>query len=177
MDLITTLALEAPEWDSIDTLPYLVVGDHMMVLKGNPFRVRQETDLAGQTVAATLGTTAEGFAREIDRRLAAQGLRPMDIHTFPFQRDTRFPVSLGHAAAYFVTTVLAVLPSLDPDSRVRLVEGVFRPVGEAGYGRRSDQEDLKDAVSHAIAAQVASRTYERLRLEFDLPADLSPFRD
>jgi polar amino acid transport system substrate-binding protein len=177
VDLITTLALEDPAPDGIDRLDYLVVGDHMMILKGNPFRIQEPADLAGQTVAATAGTTAETFAREIDRRLTDQGLRPMDIHTFPFQRDTHFPVSMGHAAAYFVKSVSAVLPSLDPESRVRLVEGVFRPVGEVGYGLRRGEQDLRDAVLHAIAAQVASGTYERLRREFGLPLDLSPYRD
>ncbi len=149
----------------------------MMILKGNPFRIRREADLAGQTVAATAGTTAETFAREIDRLLTDQGLRPMNIHTFPFQRDTHFPVSMGHAAAYFVKSVSAVLPSLDPESRVRLVEGVFRPLGEVGYGLRRGQQDLRDAVLHVIAAQVASGTYERVRQEFGLPLDLSPFRE
>ncbi len=177
VDLITTLALEDPAPESIDRLPYLVVGDHMMILKGNPFRIRQEADLAGHTVAATLGTSAESFAREIDQRLIDQGLRPLDIHTFPVQRDTHIPVSMGHAAAYFVKSVSAVLPSLDPESRVRLVEGVFRPVGEVGYGLRRGQQELRDAVLHAIAAQVAAGTYERLRQEFGLPLDLSPFRE
>jgi ABC-type amino acid transport substrate-binding protein len=177
VDLITTLALENPAPEGIDTLPYLVVGDHMMILRGNPFRIRELADLAGHTVAATLGTTAEAFAREIDRSLIDQGLSPMNIHTFPYQRDTHFPVSMGHAAAYFVKSVSAVLPSLDPESRVRVVEGVFRPVGEVGYGLRRDRPDLYDAVLHAIAAQVASGTYERLRQEFGLPLDLSPFRD
>jgi ABC-type amino acid transport substrate-binding protein len=177
VDLITTIGLEDPAPDGIDRLPYLVVGDHMMILKGNPFRIRQESDLAGHTVAATLGTSAETYAREIDRRLIDQGLRPMNIHTFPFQRDTHFPVSMGHAAAYFVKSLSAVLPSLDPESRVRLVEGRFRPVGEVGYGLRRGQEDLRDAVLHAIAAQVASGTYERLRQEYGLPLDLSPFRE
>jgi ABC-type amino acid transport substrate-binding protein len=177
VDLITTIGLEDPAPEGIGRLPYLVVGDHMMILRGNPFRIRQEADLAGQTVAATLGTSAEAFAREIDRRLTDHGLSPMDIHTFPFQRDTHFPVSMGHAAAYFVKSLSAVLPSLDPESRVRLVEGMFRPVGEVGYGLRQGQEDLRDAVLHAIAAQVASGTYERLRQEYGLPLDLSPFRE
>ena len=74
-------------------------------------------------------------------------------------------------------SVSAGLPSLDPESRVRLVEGVFRPLGEVGYGLRRGQQDLRDAVLHAIAAQVAAGTYERLRREYGLPLDLSPFRD
>ena len=50
VDLITTIGLEDPAPADIEKLPYLVVGDHMMILKGNPFRIRQESDLAGRTV-------------------------------------------------------------------------------------------------------------------------------
>ncbi len=176
VDLVNTFAFKAARPGGLVTLPYLVVGDHMMVLRGNPFRLRGTADLAGHTVTATAGTTAEAFAREINLRLIAEGREPMHIHSFPNQRDTHFPVSMGHAAAYFVQSASALVPSLDPESRVKLFKGVFRPAYEAGFGLRADSGDLRDAVQHAIAAQVASGTYDRLRRDHGLPDDLSPFR-
>ena len=176
VDAVNSLALEEVP-PAFAVVPYLVVGDHMMVLRGNPFRIRTVGDLAGHTVSATAGTTAEAFAREIDRELVAAGRAPMNIHAFPNQRDTHFPVSMGHAAAYFVTSVSALVPNLDPESRVRLVEGAFRPRREVGFALRAESKDLRDAIEHALAAKLANRSYDRLRAKHGLPDDLSLFRD
>ena len=177
VDLVNSFAFRGAVPDGLATAPYMVVGDHMMILRGNPFRIRDLADLAGHTVAATMGTSAEAFAREINQRFLAEGRAAMDIHTFPNQRDTHFPVSMGHAAAYFVASDSALVPTLDPDSRVRLFDGVFRPLREVGFALRAGQEDLRDAVEHAIAAKVASGHYDRLRAEHGIPDELSLFRE
>ena len=182
VDLVNSFLLEsaamlegaAPE--GIATLPYLVVGDHMMVLKANPFRIQGPNDLAGRIVSTTAGTTGEAFAREINRRFIAEGGAPMHIHAFANHRDTHFPVSMGHAAAYFTATRSALVPSLDPDSRVRLVEGAFKARRQVGFALGAGNRDLYDAIEHAIAAKVANGAYDRLRAEHGLPDELSPFR-
>ena len=176
VDLVNSLALDPLASKEVAVLPYLVVGDHTMVLKGNPFRIRVVQDLAGRTVSTTMGSSAEAFAHELSDRLADEGLEPMHIHAFPNQRDTHFPVSMGHAAAYFVQTVSALAPSQDPESRVMVLQGIFQPRREVGYGFRPGDADLLDAVEHAIAAQLASGTYDRLRAEYAIPDMLSAFR-
>jgi ABC-type amino acid transport substrate-binding protein len=176
VDLVSSFMLESAVPEGIATLPYLVVGDHMMVLKGNPFRIQGPDDLAGRIVSTTAGTTGEAFAREINRRLIAEGVAPMHIHAFANHRDTHFPVSLGHAAAYFTATRSALVPSLDPDSRVRLVEGAFKARRQVGFALGAGNRDPYDAIEHAIAAKVANGAYDRLRAEHGLPDELSPFR-
>ncbi len=176
VDLVNSLALDPVASKEVAVLPYLTVGDHTMVLKGNPFRIRVARDLAGRTVSTTMGSTAEAFARDLSDRRVEEGLEPMHIHAFPNQRDTHFPVSMGHAAAYFVRTVSALAPSQDPESRVTVLQGVFQPRREVGFGLRPGDADLRDAVEHAIAAQLASGTYDRLRAEYAIPDMLSPFR-
>ncbi len=171
-----TARLESAALEGIATLPYLVVGDHMMVLKANPFRIQGPNDLAGRIVSTTAGTTGEAFAREINRRLIAEGDAPMHIHAFANHRDTHFPVSMGHAAAYFTATRSALVPGLDPDSRVRLVEGAFKARRRVGFALGAGNRDLYDAIEHAIAAKVANGAYDRLRAEHGLPDELSPFR-
>ena len=175
VDVINTFALDdrAPE---IITAPYLVVGDHLMVLKGNPFRIRTTADLTGRTVAVTAGSTAERFARAINRNLADTGQPLMNIHSFPDQRYTHVPVSIGHAVAYFVQTVSAVGVTQDPDARERLVEGTFQPLREVGFGVRIGSDNIWHAVEHAVAAMVATGKYERLRKDYRLPTDLSAYR-
>ncbi len=176
VDLVNSFLLDDAAGAAITILPYLRLGDHMMVLKANPFRIRGTGDLAGRIVATTAGTSGEAFAREVNARLIAEGRRPMTIHAFANHRDTHFPVSMGHAAAYFIGTRSALVPSLDPHSRVRLVAGAFRPRRQVGFALRAGDRDLHDAIEHAIAAKVANGAYDRLRARHGLPDELSPFR-
>ena len=174
VDVVNTLALS--DAAGLITVPYLAVGDHVMVLRGNPFRVESVVDLAGRTVSVTSGSTAEVFAAAVNRQLGAAGRRAMVVHAFPDQRHTNFPVSMGHAAAYFVQTVSAVAITQDPAARTRLVAGAFRPVREVGFGIRAGDEMIHHAVEHAVAAMVATGKFDRLVGEYGLPAELSPYR-
>ena len=175
VDVANTLAMSA-EPANIKTVPYLVVGDHLMVLRGNPFRIREAADLSGRVTSVTSGSSAERFAHALNREFEEQGRAPMHVHSFPEERWTHFPVSMGHAQGYFIQTVSAVAVDADPDSRNRLVEGVFRPVREVGFAIRADNDKLHHAVEHAVAAMVATGKYRRLRESFDLPVELSPYR-
>jgi ABC-type amino acid transport substrate-binding protein len=175
VDAVNTMALP-PGSDGATIIPYLQVGDHVMVLKGNPFRVHAVKDLSGRTVATTSGSTAESYAANINEQLITAGREPMNVHSFPYQRDTHFPVSMGHAAAYFIQTVSAVGITQDAESRTRLIEGMFQPSREVGFAVATRNDDIFHAVEHAIAAMVATGKYERIRKQYDLPAELSPFR-
>ncbi len=175
VDAINTLALGETVADT-RMIPYLVVGDHVMILRGNPFRIQRLDDLQGRTVSATSGSTAERFALPLNERFKRSGGTPMQVHSFPFHRATHFPVSMGHAAAYFVNSVSAVAISQDPDARTRLLEGAFRAVREVGFTLRAGDENIYHAIEHAIAAMVATGKYEQLRTDYDLPPELSPFR-
>jgi ABC-type amino acid transport substrate-binding protein len=176
VDLIATGALADPAPTGLAVVPYLNVGDHMLVLRGNPFRVRGTDDLSGGIVSVTMGSTAEKFAREINRRFVADGRAPVHIHSFPHQRFTPFPVIMGHAQAYFVPTATALIAARDPAGKAMLVEGAFRATHEVGFGVRAEDRDMVEALRHGIARMISSGTYDRLRAAHGLPAELSPYR-
>ena len=73
VDTANTFAMEA-EPANVKTVPYLVVGDHLMVLRGNPFRIREAEDLSGRVTSVTSGSSAEQFAH--DAQPGVRGGRP-----------------------------------------------------------------------------------------------------
>lgn len=182
------MALEAGQVDAVNNggredvigagagiIPYLRTGDHLVVLKSNPFRIHAVEDLAGQVASATSGTKGEVFAQEINARLAAAGQRPMEVHSFLQDRFTKFPVMMGHAAAFFAPTETAVGLMLDSDSNVKLVEGVFRPSGTRAFAVRKGNDIVRDSLDHALARLSSSGRYERLMDAYRLPRELSIF--
>lgn len=175
VDAVNTFALQG-DHPGISQVPYLVTGEHMMVLRGNPFRIYTPDDLAGRVVAVTSGSTGEHFAAAINESLSRNGRQRMHVHSFPDQRYTHFPVSMGHAQAYFLPTVSAVAISQDPHSRTHLVEGAFEAQGEVGFGIGADREQIYHAIEHSVAAMVATGKYEELLTRYELPIDVSAFR-
>jgi ABC-type amino acid transport substrate-binding protein len=176
VDVVNTGPLGQPAPPGLAVVPYLNVGDHMLVLRGNPFRVRGTDDLSGGIVSVTTGTSAETFAHEISRRLVTRGRAPTHVHSFPHLRFTPFPVLMGHAQAYFVPTATALVAAQDPAGKAALVEGVFRATGVIGLGVRQDDDALAEALRHGVARMVASGKYDRLRQAYGLPPELSPYR-
>jgi len=177
VDAINTLPLkQESQSEGLTLLPYLAVGNHMLVLKGNPFRVNGADDLGGRTVAVTGGTSAEAFAQALSAELQAAGGNRMRIHSFPNHRHTHIPVSMGHAAAYFIHTVSAIATTRDPESRMMLVEGVFRAEREVGFAVHRKGSNIHHAIEHAIAGAVATGKYERIVVDSGLPPDLSAFK-
>jgi polar amino acid transport system substrate-binding protein len=181
-------ALEAGQVDAVNNggsenvigagaeiIPYLRTGDHLVVLTSNPFRIHTVEDLAGQVASATSGTPGELFAREINARLAVAGRPPMEVHSFLQDRFTKFPVMMGHAAAFFAPTETAVGLMLDPDSKVKLVEGLFRPSGTRAFAVKKGNDIMRDSLDHALARLASSGRYERLMDAYRLPRELSIF--
>ncbi len=176
VDFVNTGALGDVGNDGTALVPYLLIGDHMMVLRGNPFRVRGPDDLSGGVASVTAGTTAEAYAREINARLLATDRAPVHIHSFPALRFTPFPVVMGHAQAYFVSTRTAIVTNMDPEAKARLVDGVFHRTGVLGFAVRKDNPDMVDALTHGIARMVSSGKYDALREAHGLPLELSAYR-
>ena len=76
VDVANTLAMEAGT-AGIKTVPYLVIGDHLMVLRGNPFRIKEAGDLSGRVASVTSGSSAERFAHALNREFEEAGRAPM----------------------------------------------------------------------------------------------------
>ena len=176
VDTVTTFAM-GNEVHVDGLIPYLVTGDHGVMLKSNPFGVHGADDLSGLIVSVTMGSGAEAFAHELSGRLEAEGKTPLHIHALPNLRYTAYPVNMGHAAAYFVPTLTAIGVVQDGAARAALVEGAFKARGQVGLAVAEGNAALNDALGDAIAGLVASGVYDRLRAEHDLPDELSPFRD
>jgi polar amino acid transport system substrate-binding protein len=80
---------------------YLVVGQSLMVAKGNPKRIQTPADLSGKSVSVELGTTNETFLRGQNRKLQRAGKRPTRIVTFSADTAAADALKAGKVDAYF----------------------------------------------------------------------------
>jgi polar amino acid transport system substrate-binding protein len=162
--------------EQVDFVPYLKIGNMVMVQAGNPAKITGRDDtLCGKTIAVTLGGIQESQARADDKRCQGKGLAPVKVLTLPTAQDSALTLRQGRADAYYDST---------PGSVMLLQElpGVFEAVGaefesntSIGMATRKGDTAMQEALKAALKEIVADGTYTALIAKWKLPATVSIF--
>jgi polar amino acid transport system substrate-binding protein len=76
-----TLLYTAERAKKLDFVAYMNSATGVMVLKGNPKKIKSLDDLCGRSATANLGTTQEAMLREASTKCVAAGKKPVDVIT------------------------------------------------------------------------------------------------
>ncbi|MBD1552939.1 ABC transporter substrate-binding protein [Pseudomonas typographi] len=156
--------------EQVDFVPYLKIGNRVIVLAGNPAKVTGRDDsLCGKQVAVTLGGIQESQARADDERCRKAGLEGVKVMTLPTAQDAALTLRAGRADAVFDSTPGAVKLLTD-------VPGVFATVGDEfesstliGLAVRKGDEPTKAALQEALKQVMADGTYTQLIEKWKFP--------
>lgn len=176
VDLVNAAAVPGALPSDVDTVPFLLTGEHALVRKDNPFGIYAADDLSGTMVVATMRSEGEAFARELQAAIDATGRAPMDVHTLPAAQYTPVAVRFTHASAYFAPTAAAILQSNGPEAEVKIVPGLFKPTGRLAFALRAGDATLKRDLRSALAELVVKGTYASLLRAYAIPAECAFFR-
>ena len=161
--------------EQVDFVPYMRIGQQVVVLKGNPHGIKGRDDLCGHSIAVTLGGIEETYARQDAEKCQAAGRPTVTVMTFPTAQDSILTVRQGRADAYSDSTagVARVMSEL-PD--------VFEPAGpvfedgtQIGMAVRKGDAAMAEALRGALQQVVADGTYKQLMQKYKLPAEGSLF--
>lgn len=159
----------------VDFIPYMHIGEEILVRKGNPLHIKARSDLCGRRVAVTLGAIEETYAREDDAACKAANKSPITILTLPTAQDAVLSVRQGRGDALYdsspgVAEIMAKIP------------GVFEVAGQPfnqtttiGIAVRKNDAAMKAAIERALHAVVSAGTYNALLKKYNLPANGSMF--
>ncbi|KAA5606597.1 ABC transporter substrate-binding protein [Roseospira marina] len=155
--------------EQVDFVPYLTVGNEVVVRAGNPTGVTGREDVCGSRIAVTLGGIQESYARADAARCAEEGRDEVTVITLPTAQDSALSVRSGRADVFYNSTpgtakLMAELP------------GVFERVGESfeantrvGIAVRKGETDTATAIQAALDALVADGSYAALLDRYMLP--------
>ncbi len=161
----------------VDFLPYMKIGNRVVVKKGNPAGVTgRDLSLCGKRIAVTLGGIEESQAREDSKKCLAANKPEIDVMTFPTALDSAVSVAQGRADVEFLSTPgVAALLENKP--------GVFEPVGEEfeantkiGMAVRKGDTAMVALLEKGLKAIVEDGTYDELVQKWDLPSSVSIFK-
>lgn len=160
----------------VDFIPYMHIGEEILVKKGNPLRIEARSDLCGKRVAVTLGAIEETYAREDDAACKAAGKAAIHILTLPTAQDAVLSLRQGRADALYDSSpgaaeIMASLPG-----EFEVAGQPFNQKTTIGIAVRKGDTAMKAAIETAMHAVVDDGTYDTLLKKYHLPLSGSLFQ-
>jgi polar amino acid transport system substrate-binding protein len=145
----------------VSFIDYLLVGQSIMVPKGNPAHIKTLNDLSGKTVGAEVGTTNLDFIKQLSAKLKKEGKAPINTVVFPKDSDGANALRLGKLDAYESDApVVAYYIAKDPSSFEFGIPAI-QPI-PVGIAVRKQDNALRAAIQKGINAMYADGTMMRI---------------
>jgi polar amino acid transport system substrate-binding protein len=157
----------------VDFVPYLKVGNQLLVAKGNPLHIAQKMDLCGSRVAAPVGTVYEKAAQQIMADCQAAGKPALSLLSLGSTAAGALSLKEARVDAIIASTPTNAALIKDSPDAFQTTGEVFDSNTLLGIGVPKDKPALKEALDAAFKAIVADGTVTALIKKYGLPADSS----
>ena len=176
IDIINSaMYITAPRAAQVAFVPYLKLGNEIVVAKGDPLGVHTHLDLCGHRVAVTLGAIEETYARLDATKCHEAGRAELTVITLPTAQDSALSLRQGRADAFFDSTPGAVMLTTELPDVFEVAGETFESNTRLGIALRKGETGLQQAIEGALHQVVADGTYARLLEKYHLPATSSIF--
>ncbi|MEM7222554.1 MAG: ABC transporter substrate-binding protein [Pseudomonadota bacterium] len=176
IDIINSAMYIKPERaEQVDFIPYMRVGNEIIVAKGNPKNIQNRADLCGMTVAVTLGGIQESYAREDSAKCEAAGKSAVTVMTLPTAQDSALTVRQGRADAFYNSTPGATVQITALPDVYEIVGETFAADTQIGFAVRKGDAAMKKMVTDALMKSVDDGTYHALIKKYKLPDSVALF--
>jgi len=172
---VSGLYVTAERLQVVDFIPYALVGNQIVVRKGNPKGITDRTMLCGFKVAVPVSTAFEASAKKTSEDCKARGKPEIELLSLPGSNNVALALLQGRAdAALNSTATIAAMMSENPDA-YELAGEPFDADTKVGIALRKDTGALKAKLDEALHALVKDGTYPALLKKWKLPAKASIF--
>lgn len=176
VDLINSaMYINSQRAEQVEFIPYMTIGNEIVVRKGNPLGIKARGDLCGHRVAVTLGGIEETYARQDVEACKAAGKPDLTVLTLPTAQDSSLSLRQGRADALYTSTPSAVELITNVPDAFQIAGEPFESNTRIGLAVRRDDPAMKAALEKALHAIVADGSYAKLLAKYGLPASGSLF--
>lgn len=178
IDVINSaMYINAKRAEQVDFVPYMRIGNELVVRKGNPKNIPgRGMDLCGKTAAVTLGGIEQTYATEDSQKCAAAGKPAINIMTLPTAQDSALAVSSGRADVYYDSTPGATKAVNERPDAFQIAGAQFETKTQIGMAVRKGDVETKQAIERAIQTVVKDGTYDQLLKKYNLPLSGNIFK-
>jgi len=172
IDIINSGMYIRPEREEqVDFIPYLTVGNEIVVQAKNPKGIKSREDMCGVMIAVTLGGFQEKLAREDDENCKKAGKPGTEVMTFPTAQDAALALKNGRADAIYNSTPGAYKQVQELPNDYAIAGKTFGPFAKIGIAARKGDADTKEAVTKALAAIKADGVLDQLLKKYGMPLE------
>ena len=159
----------------LDFIPYLRIGDQLVVPKGNPGHLTDRDGLCGHHIAVASNTLYEKTAHTLSDACTNAGKPALDILAVGSSAVVALTLAQGRAeGAISSTSVISAMMDNAP--------GTFEPLGEPfntqsrlGIGIAKTDPALRDALTASLKAMHDDGAYDAMVKKWGLPASSTIF--
>jgi len=165
--ILSSLGVTPARAKVLNFVPYMNVGQSILVRAGNPEHILTISDLSGKSVGMQIGTTEEASAKAENQVLVSQHKALITISTFPEDTTAVQGLTSGRFDAVLDDyTVASYYAKLRPN----LLQVTGKQFGATPYAmafRKSDTV-LQTAVAGALQAMRKDGSYAKILKKYDL---------
>lgn len=170
IDIINSAMYINPERATqVEFIPYLKIGNEIVVPKGNPKKIMSRDDLCGMTIAVTLGGIQEKYARQDADKCAKAGKGEVTVMTLPTAQDSALTVRQGRADAFFNSTPGAIKQVTELPDVFQITGKTFEANTQIGIAVRKGDAEMKAMVEKGLKELVGDGTFDKLLDKYKLP--------
>ncbi len=156
--IISGLYDKASRRKVVDFVDYALIGNSIVVPKGNPHHVKSLADLSGLTVGVQSGTTLKQQLEAANAKLRAAGKPQMTIESFPKDSDAFQQLIAGNVDAYYTVTSTAAYYNKKTGGKTEIA-GPQISAFPFGIATRKDEKPLHRAFVKGMAQLRKSGRY------------------
>jgi polar amino acid transport system substrate-binding protein len=177
LDIINSaLYINPQRSEQVDFVPYLKLGNRIVVQKANPAKITGRDDsLCGKTVAVTLGGISESQARADDKLCKEASKSGLTVMTLPTAQDSALTLRQGRAEAIYESTPGAVKMTGELPDVFIAVGPEFETSTQIGIATRRGDLAMQSLLKSALQQIVADGSYKTLIAKWKLPETVSFF--
>jgi polar amino acid transport system substrate-binding protein len=155
----------------VDFIPYLRVGNQLLVVKGNPAHIGSTDDLCGHRIVVPVGTVYEKEAQAHAADCQKNGKPALTVLSLTSTAVGALAMKEGRADVLIASTpTCASLIKESPDA-FETTGPVFENNTRLGIGIAKDKPALKEALDTAFKSIVADGVVTGLIKKYGLPGD------
>lgn len=162
--------------EQVDFVPYMRIGNELVVRKGNPKNIQGRGDICGKSASVTLGGIEQTYANEDSAKCTQEGKPQVTILTFPTAQDAALAVRSGRADVFYDSTPGATKAVNELPDVFQIAGPQFETKTQIGVAVRKGDTEMKSAIERAIAVVVKDGTYDALLKKYNLPASGNIFK-
>ncbi len=172
---VSGLYVTAERLQVADFIPYVLVGNQIVVRKGNPKKIADRNGLCGFKVAVPVSTAFEASAKKASEACKASGKPEIELLSLPGSNNVALALLQDRAdAALNSTATVAAMMSETPDT-YELAGEPFDADTKVGIALRKDSGPLKVKLEEAMQGLVKDGSYAALLKKWNLPPKASMF--